>query len=353
MYTALCYLPDSLPSYRYLESGDTLFIKGMGDPTLLHELWPDHAGLKRMRDVRYIVLYPGRLSDQRWGDGWAWDDILEDYQPEKSALPLYSNLLKIHPQEKSFTITPSYFNSSTHVLTGIKSASRESSQNVFSISKSLPHELYIPFTTEDETITALLQDTLHIQVSMMTNAKSMDSLSWKMQYGVQNDSVFSQMMKVSDNFIAEQLLLLSYAYLTDTLNTSKMIAKAKSGLFQNLPDAFQWVDGSGLSRYNLITPANIIMVLDMIKSKIGFDRIKAIFPAGGISGTLKNSYRSDTPYVWAKTGSLSNNQSLSGYIQTHSGRVILFSFMHSNYITSNAMIRNEMQKVLEYVRDRY
>ena len=56
-------------------------------------------------------------------------------------------------------------------------------------------------------------------------------LSWKMQYGVQNDSVFSQMMKVSDNFIAEQLLLLSYAYLTDTLNTSKMIAKAKSGLF--------------------------------------------------------------------------------------------------------------------------
>ena len=83
------------------------------------------------------------------------------------------------------------------------------------------------------------------------------------------------------------------------------------------------------------------MVLDMIKAKIGFDRIKAIFPAGGISGTLKNSYRSDTPYVWAKTGSLSNNQSLSGYIQTHSGRVILFSFMHSNYITSNAMIRNE------------
>ena len=52
------------------------------------------------------------------------------------------------------------------------------------------------------------------------------------------------------------------------------------------------------------------------------DRMKKILPTGG-TGTLKNYYRTDSGYVFAKTGSLSNVLCLSGYIYTKNNLVVL------------------------------
>ena len=58
----------------------------------------------------------------------------------------------------------------------------------------------------------------------------------------------------------------------------------------------------------------------------------------------------DPPYVFAKTGTLRHKHCLSGYLRTHSGRVLIFSFMHNNYTGSSARIKEEMQRVLEMVQ---
>ena len=118
----------------------------------------------------------------------------------------------------------------------------------------------------------------------------------------------------------------------------------------DLPDEPKWADGSGLSRYNLLTPRSLVALLDKIQEELPRERLLSIFPAGGVSGTLRTDYRNgDKPYVYAKTGTLRNNHCLSGYLLTRKGRFLIFSFMNNNFTTSTSAIRKEMEKVLRQV----
>ena len=74
------------------------------------------------------------------------------------------------------------------------------------------------------------------------------------------------------------------------------------------------------------------------------ERLFHIFPAGGKSGTIEKWYGGKAePYVFAKTGTLSNKHCLSGYIKTESGRLLIFSFMHNNYVGSPEPVKKEME----------
>ncbi|MBK6814989.1 MAG: D-alanyl-D-alanine carboxypeptidase [Saprospiraceae bacterium] len=358
-YTALSFLPDPLPAFKYMIHGDSLIIKGMGDPTLLHPLWPQHPGLSFIiNSDKRVFIVTDALQDEAMGDGWAWDDYSYYYQAEKSALPMYGNLIRIEYDSlaQSHKVFPAYFQGTWSNLTGKSSSNpyyRMQNDNDFRINVNRKTLTYIPFKTDAATINNLLSDTIHRSVRALWSAQVDPDSTWVLMPGVSADSVYAQMMKVSDNFIAEQLLLETGAYILDTLNTTKAIQYAKTHLFQNIPDPLQWVDGSGLSRYNLFTPRSIIYVLEQIYHKISEDRIKSIFPGGGVSGTLQTIYGAQTPYIYAKTGSLMNNYALSGYLFTKSGKILIFSFMHSNYTGSVMPIREEMQKTLEFVRDHY
>ena len=70
------------------------------------------------------------------------------------------------------------------------------------------------------------------------------------------------MMQESDNFLAEQLLLLASSTLSDTLNTKTAIEYMLNNHLKDLKQQPRWVDGSGLSRYNLFSPEAIVYVLN-------------------------------------------------------------------------------------------
>ena len=158
-------------------------------------------------------------------------------------------------------------------------------------------------------------------------------------------------MKDSDNFIAEQLLLMCADKIFDTLSTEKIIQYAKENLYQNYPDSLVWRDGSGLSRYNLFTPRIFIKLWEDMYNNIPHDRLFSIIPAGGKEGTLENWYQADEPYIFAKSGTLSNKHCLSGYIKCNSGKTLIFSFMHKDYITSSSPMKQEMERVLAWIRE--
>jgi D-alanyl-D-alanine carboxypeptidase/D-alanyl-D-alanine-endopeptidase (penicillin-binding protein 4) len=161
------------------------------------------------------------------------------------------------------------------------------------------------------------------------------------------------MLKSSDNFLAEQLLINTSAKLSDHLNTSNTIVFMERLHFKHMTHKPIWRDGSGLSRYNLFTPRNMVELLDMIYDHLPEQDLFALLPEGGVSGTIKDWYSGNPPYVFAKTGTLSNNHTLSGYIKTSSGRTVLFSFMNNNYPGSSASIKPQMENVLEWIRDNY
>ena len=165
------------------------------------------------------------------------------------------------------------------------------------------------------------------------------------------------MLQPSDNFIAEQLLLVAASEMGEPLNSRNVIAHMKETHLKNMPDEPQWVDGSGLSRYNMFTPRSLIWLLQQINNEFWADQdLFAMLPAGGESGTIRNWYGAPdegVPYVFAKTGTLSNNHCLSGYVITESGRKLLFSFMNNHYVTSSSVVKAEMEMVLRHIRATY
>lgn len=97
----------------------------------------------------------------------------------------------------------------------------------------------------------------------------------------------------------------------------------------------------------------MVFVLDKLYKEFPRERLFNIFAVGGRTGTLKNNYGGNPPYVYAKSGTLSNNYCLSGYLVTKSGKTLIFSVMNNHFQKENWQVRLETQKLLEFVRDHY
>jgi len=102
-------------------------------------------------------------------------------------------------------------------------------------------------------------------------------------------------------------------------------------------------DGSGLSRYNLVTPKSIISSLYDIYNLIGFDRIKKIFPENYI-------IQGKEEFVWGKTGTLKNNHNYSGYLITDKNRIYIFSIMINHFTNDLSKIKEAIVDFLIYLK---
>jgi D-alanyl-D-alanine carboxypeptidase/D-alanyl-D-alanine-endopeptidase (penicillin-binding protein 4) len=92
-------------------------------------------------------------------------------------------------------------------------------------------------------------------------------------------------------------------------------------------------DGSGLSRYDYLAPEALVHVLDAMRHSPNFPLFYDALPIAGVDGTIRTRMRG-TPAennVHAKTGSVANARSLSGYVRTASGRTLIFSFLANNW----------------------
>lgn len=118
---------------------------------------------------------------------------------------------------------------------------------------------------------------------------------------------------------------------------------------KDIPQKPHWVDGSGLSRYNLLSPQAMVYILNKLQTEFGIKRLKAILPTGG-TGTFKNYYLRDSGYSYAKTGSLSNCITLSGFLYTKKNRQIIFSILVNNFQGPAYKVRRAMEQFLEGIR---
>lgn len=99
------------------------------------------------------------------------------------------------------------------------------------------------------------------------------------------------------------------------------------------PDGMRVRDGSGLSRHDVVTPETIIRVLDAMRQSPNFATFRDALPLAGVDGTIARRMIG-TPAqgnVHAKTGTLDMVRSLSGYVTTADGRLLLFSVLANNW----------------------
>ena len=359
-YAALKYLGDSIVGIKYRETKDTLFIMPDGDPTFLGAEFTNQPVFDFLKKCNKPIAINTWLWDEnRWGNGWAWNDYNDDYAAERSVMPMYENLATFKNDAQKIVVTPSYFSDiivqhlSPEMQDAPASIERDISSNTFFVSGNGPLEkpVDIPFyTTNDSILIRLLADTLHKNVY---ESYSLDNHpdEWKNLYSQPTDSLLTITIHRSDNFFAEQALLMVSARLTGTMNDEKIIDTLLKTDYKDLPQKPHWVDGSGLSHYNLFSPKDFVTLLNKMKNDFGIDRIKKILPTGG-TGTLRSYFHSETGFIFAKTGTLSGVVALSGFLYTKKNKLFIFSVLVNNHHTSATDIRKAVEKFIEEVRNK-
>jgi D-alanyl-D-alanine carboxypeptidase/D-alanyl-D-alanine-endopeptidase (penicillin-binding protein 4) len=98
-------------------------------------------------------------------------------------------------------------------------------------------------------------------------------------------------------------------------------------------DEFTFLDGSGLSRRDLVTPAATVQLLIYAARQPWGAAFEESLPVSGVDGSLADRFQG-TPaagLIHAKTGSLSHVNALSGYGQTQKGKRFVFSILCNNH----------------------
>ena len=360
LYAGLKILGDSVPALRWTNRNDSLIIWGMGDPSFLY---PDV--FQTEKTFSFLKSAPGKLYfsdgnffENAFGPGWSWADYQDYYQAERSAFPVYGNLVTV---TKSTGMQPPFFQDLAIGKVKPETAAsplypdyilRDRFSNRFFISpaKLTILKIQIPFMTSGALTAKLLSDTLKREVGIIS--KSIEA-NTNLLNGIHVDSLYKVMMHASDNFIAEQILLMCAQEISDSLKSENAINKMIKDYLTDLPDAPVWVDGSGLSRYNQMTPRTIVKLWEKIYTTIPQQRLFPLLVSNGKKGTLRNVLKNQPSFIFGKTGSLANNYCLSGYLITKKNRMLIFSSMNANFIGPTKLVRDNLEKILTHIYEQY
>jgi D-alanyl-D-alanine carboxypeptidase/D-alanyl-D-alanine-endopeptidase (penicillin-binding protein 4) len=354
-----------------------IYLKGFGDPDLASSDLDSLAcavhrfGITTI--VHNIIVDDSFFDDNYWGDGWSWDDESDPDAPYINALSVNKNCIMVHISTDSANISVSLepntdfvtvVNKATIVLDSVRMPLkiRRLSSNttstiviegdIFSFSRitqqiSLRHpEFYTG---------ALFKESLqHAGVSVFG-----DVVSGVVPNGIHEIAQHLQpiekgvytMNKQSDNLSAENILKIIGA------SKNNIPGSAKNGVFIEKrflsglgmdTTKFSVVDGSGVSRYNLLSADQLVQFLTVMKKQ---PRLFTMFynslPVAGVDGTLANRMN-NYPVACnlrAKTGTLHGASCLSGYVHTRDGEMLAFSMMMQNFITSTSDYRQAQDRI--------
>ena len=379
LYAGMKYLGDSLVGLRYQtnEAGE-VFLYPTGDPSFLHEDYkkqPVFDFLKSIRDNKWKAIVINGWKSEHLGYGWSWDDYSDYYMAQRSAMPVYGNVVNfsfvndslvcqpygafdlIPSDEFSFEERQQFFSGDIKKLPANFSIKRFADNNAFKFIKSTDtfSNVTIPLIQNNALLNDILKDTLHLLkddhfifiTGMVPGTNELKTI-----HSQPTDSLFTPMMHRSDNFFAEQTLLMASNEKLGYMNDEAIIDTLLNTDLKDIPQRPQWLDGSGLSRYNLFTPQDFIYILKKLKNDFGLERIKKILPTGG-TGTLKRYFNSDSNFIYAKTGTLSNQVALSGFLITRENKLLIFSILNNNYEGSTVAVRRKVEKFLQQIRKKY
>jgi D-alanyl-D-alanine carboxypeptidase/D-alanyl-D-alanine-endopeptidase (penicillin-binding protein 4) len=163
-------------------------------------------------------------------------------------------------------------------------------------------------------------------------------------------AILTRMAKPSQNQIAELLFKTLALEKTGvgTADSGRRVVERQLLAWGAQPDGFAVRDGSGLSRHDYVTPETIVRVLEVMRRSRDFPIWYEALPIAGVDGTISARMKG-TPAernVHAKTGTVDKARSLSGYVTTADGRMLLFSFLCNNFTTPTREVERVQDAIL-------
>jgi len=147
--------------------------------------------------------------------------------------------------------------------------------------------------------------------------------------------ILQPLLTLSHNWYAEMLLKTLGRWWRGTGSWEAGLDVERRFLVDSLhvdPSGFRLADGSGLSHWNLMSPRALVQLLYAMRAHDRGDVFHEALPIGGSTGTLRYRYRVRglMGRVIAKTGSIANTNTLSGYLETRRG-AWTFSIQANNH----------------------
>jgi D-alanyl-D-alanine carboxypeptidase/D-alanyl-D-alanine-endopeptidase (penicillin-binding protein 4) len=359
-----------------------LVVRGNGDPTVSAHMYPQDAlaplraladslkarGITRIRGQ--LVAAPSPFVDAQLGYGWSWDDLDESYSAGVDALYFNEGFTEVvayggakagDPVRVVTRPLPAYPALIVRATTVAKPAvgasvadsiagrpsirlAQDSSRagvlvsGTIAAGDSVVQE--ITFRDHPRAYLAALNDALRSRGISVFGATvgdpstKLDSLA-----SIQSPTlreVLPYFEKPSQNQIGE--ILFKTMALEGTgagrADSAAQVVSRQLIAWGAAPDGFVVRDGSGLSRHDYVTPRTLVTVLDAMRRSPDFQIFYDALPIAGVDGTIRNRMKG-TPAagnVHAKTGTLDKARSLSGYVTTADGRLLLFSALCNNYV---------------------
>lgn len=348
----------------------SLHIVGGGDPVLKVDHLKEMMERVKETGIRVIngdiVADDTLFDDIRLGPNWGWDDEPYYYAAQISALNLNKNVVEVwvRPGQTAgapavVTLNPStsYMTISNQCVTskagGDKSVmvNRVHGQNIIRVVGSVSAD-YKPSVAEElisvddptlytcHVLMEMLQrEGVQVRGQIRRGACPQNARLVATHYSPPLSEIIAFLNKPSDNLIAECLL-----------KTLGVRFKGKGTIESGIEVEVQFlkrigldmtaigiVDGSGLSRQNLVSPKNLVALLTYMYRHKHSEIFVSSLPIAGVDGTLKNRMKGTDceKNVWAKTGYLNRVSTISGFMKTKAGEPLVFSIMMNNHLCKN------------------
>ena len=363
------------------------------DGTRLFREWADSlraAGISQIRGD--IIGDDDIVDDQPLGRGWSWDDETYYYAAQLSGLAFNDNVVHMRvegrrPGEPANIRWYPYDTDYVDVVNNTRTTPtgtrvdegyyRVRGTNTVEVTTEVPAggEDIEEITVENPTlffVHVLRESLLEAGIAVLGDPVDVDELSIKPDYNdpsvrrvaVHSSQPLSEIISVvnkpSMNMYADMLVKTLAAEFPrpqeEDLDPGSWelgldIAMATFVKAHIDTSAIQLADGSGLSRQNLVTPAmtgSLLQYMWTHPKRDVRDAYRTSLPLAGVEGTLRNRLRSGPAHrnLRAKTGSLSNVSSLSGYVESADGRMLAFAMMANHFTTRTSAVRDAQDRIV-------
>jgi serine-type D-Ala-D-Ala carboxypeptidase/endopeptidase (penicillin-binding protein 4) len=349
---------------RFL-NGD-LIVAGQGDPSLddwdgaatrLFATWAQAIKAKGIDTIGgRIIGNDNAFDDTFLGSGWAWDDLDRSFATSVGALQFNQNTAQVtigpgaaEAAPAAVTLAPGGSGLVLRNLITTGPASVPATVQTRRLAGSAVLELRgsVPLGSASFTRNASVYNpTLYfvnaLREALIANGIDVRGLAMDIDDVVGAPTGDEGMTLVSHrspslSVLAATMMKLSQNLYAETLMQALGGPQQARSVLEDWGIAPQNVlvaDGSGLSRYNLVTPEVLVAILTRVAKD---DRLQGPFaaalPIGGRDGTLEQRMRGTAAEgnVRAKTGSFSNARSLSGYVRTADGEPLTFAIVANNF----------------------
>lgn len=374
-------------------SGDTLY----GDFYIAGGFDPDFntadldSMIKSVKSLGIKVITGNLYGDVSqkdslyWGKGWMWDDDPDPTQPRLSSLNINDNTIEVfvegtkvglpgkvilNPETNFVGVVNNSISVSSSKKTNLKITRDwvggtnkiiiDGEVSVGAIKDSSLHEEKLNLLQPGFYFLTLFREHLQNEGIAIIGKNKLAHLPENSVYlsafNQAIDSIIFRQNKESENLYAEMLV---YAL---ALNDSGVPANSKNGVEAvkrfidslNLdPDDYYIADGSGISRYNLLSAELLVNLLKYVYLKPFFKIYFNSLPIAGVDGTLEKRMTSSSAKgnVFAKTGTLKGVSALSGYVKTKGKNFLAFSILVQHYTGKSTAARDFIDRICEILAD--